>query len=56
MATIVRQLCRKHKLGERSSEALLTRHVYADASGTPRKSPAPVRPTLGVQTMLFSTA
>ena len=53
MAGIVRQLCRKHKLGERSSEALLTRHVYA-AAGLPRKpQAAAVQPE---QPLLFGAA
>jgi len=55
MASIVRQLCRKHKLGERSSEALLSRHVYTTADA-PRKSPAAVRPPESAQTLLFATA
>ena len=55
MASIVRQLCRKHKLGERSSEALLNRHVYTTADA-PRKPPAPVRPPESAQGMLFATA
>jgi DNA repair photolyase len=55
MASVVRQLCHKHSLGERSSDALLTRHVYA-AAGPPRKSPATARSVQSAQTMLFSAA
>jgi DNA repair photolyase len=46
MESIVRQLCRKHGLGQRSSDALLTRDVYlpVDRAPTlPRKLPAAVR-------------
>ena len=53
MATTIRQLCRKHNLGERSSDALLTRHVYS-ASSAERKSPASV--TAPAQASLFATA
>jgi DNA repair photolyase len=45
MESIVRQLCRKHGLGERSSHALLTRDVYLPVDRTPtppRKTPAKV--------------
>jgi DNA repair photolyase len=55
MASLLRQLCRKHGLGERSSDALLTRHVYA-AAGAPRKPPAPARSAQSAQTTLFATA
>jgi hypothetical protein len=55
MASIVRQLCRKHKLGERSSEALLNRHVYT-AADAQRKPPAPARCPESAQTLLFATA
>jgi DNA repair photolyase len=53
MATTIRQLCRKHNLGERSSDALLTRHVYS-ASSTERKSPTSV--PAPAQASLFATA
>jgi DNA repair photolyase len=53
MATTIRQLCRKHHLGERSSDALLTRHVYS-ASSTERKSPTSV--PASAQASLFATA
>jgi DNA repair photolyase len=53
MATTIRQLCRKHHLGERSSDALLTRHVYS-ASSTERKSPTSV--PAPAQASLFATA
>jgi DNA repair photolyase len=53
MATIIRQLCQKHNLGQRSSDALLTRHVYS-ASGNERKSPTSVR--TAAQASLFATA
>jgi DNA repair photolyase len=55
MATVIRRLCRKHSLGERSSDALLTRHVDA-ATEPPRKSPAAERPPQSAQAMLFATA
>jgi DNA repair photolyase len=42
MATIVRQLCRKHHLGERNSEASLARDSYAPQPAA-RKPPATVR-------------
>jgi hypothetical protein len=43
MALLVRQLCRQHSLGERSSEALLTRdalHVR-DTYTSPPNAPKP---------------
>jgi DNA repair photolyase len=43
MESVIRQLCRKHGLGERSSDALLTRDVYLPPDGhrtSPRKPPA----------------
>jgi DNA repair photolyase len=69
MAALVRQLCRKHSLGERSTDALLTRDTYRPAatgaqpglataprSGTPRKPPASApRPRSSTpQTLLFA--
>ncbi len=48
MESIVRQLCRKHGLGQRSSDALLTRDVYLPVDRAPtttRKLPAAVRGT-----------
>ena len=53
LAGILRQLCRKHNLGQRSSDALLTRHVY-NAASPERKPPAPVR--ANPQASLFATA
>ena len=53
MAGILRQLCRKHNLGQRSSDALLTRHVYNSATPT-RKPPTTAQPAQ--QTELFATA
>ena len=44
--SLVRQLCRKRGLGQRSSDALLTRDVYLPVDGdpaTPRKAPTVVR-------------
>ena len=38
MATTIRQLCQKHNLGQRSSDALLTRHVY-NSFNSERKPP-----------------
>jgi DNA repair photolyase len=46
MDSLIRQLCRKHGLGQRSSDALLTRDVYLPvdhAPTLPRKLPAAVR-------------
>jgi DNA repair photolyase len=43
MSSIIRQLCRKHGLGERSSKANLTPATYAPTPSA-RKSPATVRP------------
>jgi DNA repair photolyase len=42
MATIVRQLCRKHHLGERNSEAYVNRDTYTPQPAA-RKPPATVR-------------
>jgi DNA repair photolyase len=54
MASIVRQLCRHHGLGERSSEALLTRDVYTGPAAA-RKSPAAVPKPSGPQALLFAS-
>jgi hypothetical protein len=53
MASILRQLCRKHNLGQRSSDALLTRHVYNSAS--PERKP-PTTARTNPQASLFATA
>jgi DNA repair photolyase len=53
MASIIRQLCRKHGLGERSSDALLTRDVYT-ASPAVKKSPAKVKVPETAQGGLFA--
>jgi DNA repair photolyase len=53
MASLVRQLCRKHSLGERSSDALLTRDVYT-APPTERKAPTAVPKPEGPQSLLFA--
>jgi DNA repair photolyase len=53
MASLIRQLCRKHSLGERSSDALLTRDVYT-APPTERKSPTAVPRPEGPQSLLFA--
>jgi DNA repair photolyase len=58
MATIIRQLCRRHGLGERSSDALLTRDVYtapAAERATERKAPAAVPKTHSPQAQLFAS-
>jgi DNA repair photolyase len=54
MATIVRQLCRHHGLGERSSDALLTRDVYT-ATPEARKAPAAVPRPASPQSLLFAS-
>jgi hypothetical protein len=57
MESLVRQLCRKYGLGERNSDALLTRDVYlpADgAAGLPRKAPAAVVGAFEQQARLFA--
>jgi DNA repair photolyase len=53
MATIVRQLCRKHHLGERNSEAHLTRDTYTPQPPA-RKPPTTVRAE-SPQPSLFAT-
>jgi DNA repair photolyase len=53
MASIVRQLCRRHGLGERSSDALLTRDVYTPPPSA-RKAPASVRVKESPQASLFA--
>jgi DNA repair photolyase len=53
MATIVRQLCRKHHLGERNSEAYLTRDTYTPQPAA-RKPPTTVRAE-SPQPSLFAT-
>jgi DNA repair photolyase len=53
MATILRQLCRKHGLGERSSDALLTREMDATPAAV-RKSPTAVPRPADPQAMLFA--
>jgi hypothetical protein len=53
MASIVRQLCRRHGLGERSSDALLTRDVYTPPPAA-RKAPASVRVKESPQALLFA--
>jgi DNA repair photolyase len=53
MATIVRQLCRKHHLGERNSEAHLARDIYTPQPAA-RKPPTTVR-TESPQASLFAT-
>jgi DNA repair photolyase len=58
MATIVRQICRKHHLGERISEAHLTRHVYTPQPSA-RKPPAAIRaesPQASLQPSLFAAS
>jgi DNA repair photolyase len=63
LALLIRQLCRKHSLGERSSDALLTRDVYtpqpttpqpAKACPTARKPPIPARAP-SAQASLFAS-
>jgi hypothetical protein len=53
MATIMRQLCRRHGLGERSSDALLTRDVYTEPAAA-RKAPAAVARPVSPQALLFA--
>jgi hypothetical protein len=53
MATTIRQLCHKHGLAQRSTDALLTRHVHS-ASSTERKSPTSA--PAPAQASLFATA
>jgi DNA repair photolyase len=57
MASLIRQLCRKHSLAERSTDALLTRDVGpiatpATARKAPTRSPAPAGP----QSLLFAAS
>jgi DNA repair photolyase len=54
MATIMRQLCRRHGLGERSSDALLTRDMDAKPAEA-RKAPAAVARPASPQSMLFAS-
>jgi DNA repair photolyase len=59
METLVRQMCRKHGLGERSSDALLTRNVGAIplkrmVVEAPKKSPVAVRRADEPQARLFA--
>jgi DNA repair photolyase len=53
MAGTLRELCRKHNLAQRSSDALLTRHVHASPAAN-RKPPTPAHPS--PQATLFATA
>jgi DNA repair photolyase len=54
MATMMRQLCRRHGLGERSSDALLTRDVYT-APAAEKKAPAAVPRPSSPQALLFAS-
>jgi DNA repair photolyase len=59
METLVRQVCRKHGLAERSTDALLTRDVgeagaKKEAVAVPKKSPVAVRRPDEPQAMLFA--
>jgi DNA repair photolyase len=44
MATTIRQLCRKHNLAQRSTDALLTRDPSFNPSPSTRKPPTKIRP------------
>jgi DNA repair photolyase len=55
MALLVRQLCRKHNLGERSSDALLTRDVY-NPPPAERKGPTKANPIQPAQAQLFAAS
>jgi hypothetical protein len=57
MASLIRQLCRKHSLAERSTDALLTRDVGpiatpANSRKAPTRSPGPAGP----QSLLFAAS
>jgi DNA repair photolyase len=56
MESIVRQLCRKYGLGERSSDALLTRDVFLPVDGgpTPPRKPAATVRVIEQQQRLFA--
>jgi len=54
MSTRVTLVCRRHSLGERSSEALLTRHIYKVSAGQ-RKVPAAIHTPHPSQPMLFAS-
>jgi DNA repair photolyase len=54
MASTLRQLCRKHHLGQRSTDALLTRD-FNTAPPAPRKPPTKIRPE-GPQASLFAAS
>jgi hypothetical protein len=54
METIVHSLCRSHGLGERSSDALLTRDAYSTPAPT-KKSPTSIAPPPHPQALLFAS-
>jgi DNA repair photolyase len=58
MASLVRQLCRKHGLGERSTDALLTRDAYDPPTQAPpapgKKSPTRAGHAPSAQAQLFA--
>jgi DNA repair photolyase len=54
METIVHSLCRRHGLGERSSDALLTRDAYTAPTPT-KKAPKSITPAPHPQALLFAS-
>jgi DNA repair photolyase len=54
METIIHSLCRRHGLGERSSDALLTREVYTTPASA-KKSPKSIAPAPHSQALLFAS-
>ena len=54
MAARVRQICRKHHLGERSTDALLTRVTNRDRYTETKKPPITALPAEPAQTRLFA--
>jgi DNA repair photolyase len=55
MAALVRKTCKEHGLGQRSTDALLTRvSGYSDSTAAPRKGPAPIPAAMLSQPRLFA--
>jgi DNA repair photolyase len=54
METIVHSLCRRHGLGERSSDALLTRDAYTTPAPA-KKAPKSITPAPHPQALLFAS-